>query len=739
MKKIFWFSFILFILLFSVFTYAQKEDNQIIDWLKKQDLQELENINLDFKKFNSCNWIEKTLTNYFKNMKDLYIEPEYYPIVYENNGLLKDEVYTTAVDAPQRKEWTTTSNKNMDNWGTDIKSSSNDYSKTNLQKENIDEPEILKTNWDYIIYFNRKTRKIYIIKSPLDITTSKINLKNVNITKIINVPQVFYNTKLFLSQNKLVVVADRYKRLRKYNQSLINKENRTTLVIYDISDINNLKLEKLIDLDWNYKEMRMIWNDLYIVSKFFINRWYVKRIIDWKVKLKENDILPKPLELDLINKTIWAKYADCKNVYYILPTEKTLKDIWFQDTITAVYKINITDHSQSVATSTILANTNNIHMTKKSLYLVQNLYLNNNYRIRCEFWNRCVIPYYDWWNYTLTHKLKLNEDWNLSYLASNIFPWNMLNQYSMDEDKDWNFRILTHKWNKWTNLYIMDNWLKILWSLENIEPKENFKSSRYIWNKLYLVTFKQIDPLFVIDMSDLKNPKIVWELKMPWYSTYLHPLSEEKNWIQYLIWLWYNVTKHPKYNSLINSWIKIDLYKIDFNKKVDWKIEIKQLYSKVLWWQWSYSEVLNNPRMFVMDKNKNITIPVSLYERYKDWENCNLRKDYNWKIISQHCYPIYKNKTLFVWLKRFSISEKNWIVENFSFDYKEELEKYFYNWKISNTWSLRWLNFRVWYMWDVLYYINNNFVNFVLPTDNSNKYLYFVKKYITKKVWEITE
>ncbi|NCO97849.1 hypothetical protein GW864_01555 [bacterium] len=65
--------------------------------------------------------------------------------------------------------------------------------------------------------------------------------------------------------------------------------------------------------------------------------------------------------------------------------------------------------------------------------------------------------------------------------------------------------------------------------MEKIAPGEQFKASRYIGDKLYLVTFQQIDPLFVIDITNLSKPKIVGELKVPGYSTYLHPLKSAAN------------------------------------------------------------------------------------------------------------------------------------------------------------------------------------------------------------------
>ena len=44
--------------------------------------------------------------------------------------------------------------------------------------------------------------------------------------------------------------------------------------------------------------------------------------------------------------------------------------------------------------------------------------------------------------------------------------------------------------------------------------------------KAYLVTFKKVDPLFVLDMANPKNPKVLGKLKIPGYSDYLHPFDE---------------------------------------------------------------------------------------------------------------------------------------------------------------------------------------------------------------------
>jgi uncharacterized secreted protein with C-terminal beta-propeller domain len=68
--------------------------------------------------------------------------------------------------------------------------------------------------------------------------------------------------------------------------------------------------------------------------------------------------------------------------------------------------------------------------------------------------------------------------------------------------------------------------MKIIGKLENLARTERIYSARFINDRLYLVTFRQIDPLFVIDLRDPTNPKVLGELKIPGVSQYLHPYDE---------------------------------------------------------------------------------------------------------------------------------------------------------------------------------------------------------------------
>jgi uncharacterized secreted protein with C-terminal beta-propeller domain len=76
---------------------------------------------------------------------------------------------------------------------------------------------------------------------------------------------------------------------------------------------------------------------------------------------------------------------------------------------------------------------------------------------------------------------------------------------------------------EYNNVFVLDTGMKTVGSLKYIAPDEKIYSTRFLGNRLYMVTFKRIDPLFVIDLSDPSNPGILGKLKIPGYSDYLHP------------------------------------------------------------------------------------------------------------------------------------------------------------------------------------------------------------------------
>jgi uncharacterized secreted protein with C-terminal beta-propeller domain len=101
----------------------------------------------------------------------------------------------------------------------------------------------------------------------------------------------------------------------------------------------------------------------------------------------------------------------------------------------------------------------------------------------------------------------------------------LLNQFALDE-RGGRLRVATTSSSQPSNgVHVLDMDLKEVGSLDGIAPGERIYSSRFLDDRLYLVTFRQVDPLFVIDLST-DMPRVIGELKVPGASTYLQMVDE---------------------------------------------------------------------------------------------------------------------------------------------------------------------------------------------------------------------
>lgn len=117
-------------------------------------------------------------------------------------------------------------------------------------------------------------------------------------------------------------------------------------------------------------------------------------------------------------------------------------------------------------------------------------------------------------------------------------PGSPLNQFSLDEYNGF-LRIATTIGGGFlgvfdgrdelaNDVYVLDNNLEIVGSIKNLGLEERIYSVRFLEDKGYIVTFRQIDPFFVLDLSDPQKPELKGELKIPGYSSYLHPITKDK-------------------------------------------------------------------------------------------------------------------------------------------------------------------------------------------------------------------
>lgn len=121
------------------------------------------------------------------------------------------------------------------------------------------------------------------------------------------------------------------------------------------------------------------------------------------------------------------------------------------------------------------------------------------------------------------------RNFDIKYLGNGSVQGSALNQFSMDEHNGY-LRIATTSgtWgDSLTNqVYVLDNAFQVVGKLEGVAKGETIKSVRFTGDTGYVVTFKQTDPLFVIDLADPSKPVIKGELKIPGFSAYLHPVGD---------------------------------------------------------------------------------------------------------------------------------------------------------------------------------------------------------------------
>lgn len=129
---------------------------------------------------------------------------------------------------------------------------------------------------------------------------------------------------------------------------------------------------------------------------------------------------------------------------------------------------------------------------------------------------------------------------DLKVVASANVPGHPLNQFALDEHED-NLRIATTSGDRFwgwgmgsggaesiNDVYILNSNLKIIGSVQDLGLGERIYSARFIKDRGYLVTFREIDPFYILDLSDPHRPEMKGELKIPGYSSYLHSISQDR-------------------------------------------------------------------------------------------------------------------------------------------------------------------------------------------------------------------
>lgn len=474
------------------------------------------------------------------------------------------------------------------------------YSTTNTQVENVDEADITKTDGDYI----------YSISDDNVIITNVMDPTNIKVQTTIEPTDEYIPEELLLYEDKLVVISTQY---INYNKS------NTYVNIYDITIKSKPKLIECFTIYEKYYTSRCIDGKLIVIS-------------NGELRKEQNEIVTYYEENNI------RKEIDLDNIKYLKELKTSCQ------TIIACYNLN---KVENIKINSYLLDIENAYISTENMYLLREEYEDETPSLKELFGIEGVIGFvkkmldFNYYSECTTniYKFGINNDGEVAYKCKTEVEGYTINQFSLDEYNE-NLRIGLYT-SEGSRIAILDNKLNLIGETQKLAAGEKMYSTRFVGDRAYMVTYKTIDPLFVIDLSDEENPQVLGKLKIPGYSTYLQPYDEN-----HIIGIGMQTKEKVNRNSsgkIISTTAEITGMKMALFDITDFNNPI-QISETIIGDKRTTSAVLTNHKALLFDKEKEIiAIPVNNYkedfEISSSSENIetieNLYKNYSKEYVSE--------------------------------------------------------------------------------------------------------
>lgn len=481
-----------------------------------------------------------------------------------------------------------------------------DFTRTNLQELGVDESDVFKSDGER--FYVARHRSIRIVKA-----TPQNEMAELGRVEFDNAVDSFY-----LYNNKLLVLERSYRNdgsgpTPDAPQIMIWPPyyNRATVRVseVDVSNPDAPQITRKIEIDGSLASSRLINNRLVLVITIIPE--IQTNLFGLPIVAAEN-IVPKARRSD--NETIaidWSQMykPDSPNGYYM----------------TGVVTLDAADVQAILDSTAIVANAGTIYSSTEALYVTDTNYGADGTARET----------------TNVHKFSLGQDGIARYTASGQVAGRPVNQYSLGEYQGV-LRIATHvsptfffgggaidiavspgstngasgdtaaaaprSQNIQTNanavftLAERDGELAVLGSITGIAPNETLHAARFMKERGYLVTFRRVDPLFILDLADPANPRILSELKIPGFSDYLHLVDDT-----HLIGVGKTTITTPDGFDLLQG-IQVSLFDVSDTANPRTVQQIS------LGGRGSYSETDLDPKSFTwLASSKLLALPVDVY------------------------------------------------------------------------------------------------------------------------------
>lgn len=473
------------------------------------------------------------------------------------------------------------------------------HSETNNQVEGIEEGDIVTTDGQYIYA---------VIDQSVVITDAK-NPKNLKQVSKITLKENSYPIQLMIHNNMLIVIFDQYIELEKENSSkkyYTTGTSMTKVAFYNIDNPQKPNLVREIGQDGYMNGVRKTDDMLYVITNKTPDYWIMSQedveLRPYTFDSQESEEI-EPMEIEDIS---------------ILPGT-------MEPNYTIISAIDLNNFAnKKIETKGFLGGSSTLYMSPNALYLTAVNYIMPTSFESSELSDTAtsvsrttmLVPMAS--NTTL-YKFAI-DGLDVNLVANTSIKGSVLNQFSMDEHNGY-FRVAVTEGNTWgtnanskNHLFIFDDKLKKVGEITDLAKGERIYSARFMGDKAYIVTFKQVDPLFVIDVANPEKPEVLGELKIPGFSNYLHPLDEN-----HLIGIGYdtevttdNYTKEP---FVTRKGMKVSLFDItDFENP-------KEQDTVVIGGRGTYSEIeYNHKALFRNEQLNYYGFPITIYEGKSDYD-----------------------------------------------------------------------------------------------------------------------
>lgn len=464
------------------------------------------------------------------------------------------------------------------------------YTGTNLQESGVDESDVVKTDGSYMYIASGDTFFIVSVDSPMSVaSTTTLDGRIDSLYLYGDMAILLYHPSGYEGYSWVdpgvvdtALIGIPY---------WIPVQSKTAVAVYDISDPAFPVMLKEIEADGYLVSSRRIDNHLHVVQQFLPD-------------LPAPDVLENEIQSMAVEDLMpfYTETIDSGNggerSQLIAPEDFYHPDIDGGGSIVSVMSIDLDDPDFQFTSTGVVADASVVYASVQALYFTST------------YWNSVQTGSGEPREQTVVYKFSL-ADGRPAGEGYQSVSGRVLNQFSLGE-YDGVLRIATTTGRLWgssepskNNVYCLrsaNGSLSVIGSLEDLAPGEELYAARFIGPRGYLVTFVTIDPLFTLDLSDPTDPMVLGELKVPGYSSYIHPYGDNhlicigKDAIEEDAFAWY-------------QGVQMSIFDIsDFSNP-------QLLHSVIIGDRGTDSEALYNHKAFTFwEENNLLAVPIDLYE-----------------------------------------------------------------------------------------------------------------------------